>query len=81
MFDDASPLDRLLHSTLQDGFVNVVTPYLASLVVLPPVLLRENPLPAPLGGSVGIFTVQRARHLHPPPSFRQVFLMDRLDLS
>src|SRR3989304_8136719 len=72
-----SPFDSSLHNV----FIHVMPAFFGGFRVLPSVLLREDPLPAPIGGRVGILAIQSVGHLHPSPPFGKVFLMDRLDLS
>lgn len=79
-FGQTSPANGVSHGLLNQRFVNVMPPF-AGLRVLPPVLLGEGPLPTPFSGRVGILAVQGVGHLHPPPAFGQVPLMNPLGLS
>jgi hypothetical protein len=54
----AGPFHRAVDRLLDDRFVNVMAFFFARLWVLPTVFLRKDPLPAPLLGSVRVFTVE-----------------------
>src|SRR3972149_5749257 len=54
-------------------------PLFAGSWVFPPVLLGEDPLPAPFSGSVGVLAVQGIGHQYPAPSINQIPLVDLLD--
>lgn len=81
MLDYIRVVNRIFDSPLKDGFVYMVAALLAGRRVLPAVLLRKDPLPAPVRWSVRILAVQRVGHQDTAPTFGQVFLMDRLDIS
>jgi len=76
---------RFLHGPfegfLQNGCVDMMTAFPLGSGILPPVLLRKNPLPAPLGGCVGIFAIQRVRHQDKAPAIGQVPFVNPFDLS
>jgi len=57
-----------------------MAPLLLYLRIDPPVFLREDPLPAPFGGGVGVLAVEGHRHLNTAPPLGQVALVNRLDL-
>ena len=76
----ASPEDSVSDRLLNQGFVHVMAALFPCFGIAPPVSLREDPLPAPFGGGVGILAVQGVWHLNAPPSFGQVPTMNRLDL-
>ena len=69
---DAGAPDGLLHGALDDGRVDVVTALVAGAAVGPAALLGEDPLPAPLPGSVGVLALQSASgsSTAPQPSAR-----------
>jgi len=69
---------RAVNRLLDDRFVNVMPPLFAGLCVPPAILLRENPLPAPLFPRVGIFTVQGVGQQHAASSVVQVTFVDAL---
>ena len=50
--------NRFLHGPLQNAGVHAVASFLSAPGILPPILLREDPLPAPVGRGVGILGVQ-----------------------
>jgi len=52
---------RLGDRLLDDRFVDMVPSFLAGLVVPPPILLRKDPLPAPVDRGVGVFAVDSRR--------------------
>jgi hypothetical protein len=55
VFDDAGLANSLLHGPLEDGFVHVMAALFARTGVLPALLLRKDPLPAPVRWGVGVF--------------------------
>jgi hypothetical protein len=69
--------NSFLHGTLQDRLVNVVAAFLTGLRVLPTILLREYPLPVPLGGGVWVQSIQGIARLHTHPPISHVFFMNR----
>ena len=78
VFDDTGFSNRLFHGPLKYGLMEMVSAFLSGCCVLPPVLLREDPLPAPLGWSVGIFSVQGMGQQNAAPAFGQVPLMVKI---
>lgn len=62
MLDHRRLADGLHHGPLKNGLMDVVPPLLPCSCVLPSVLLREYPLPAPVGGGVGVLAVQGVGH-------------------
>lgn len=77
---DVCPSRCLFDCPLEYGFLNVVSPFLSGLGVLPSVLPRKDRLPAPFCGGVGVLAVESHRQLHAPPAVGKVALVDRLDL-
>jgi hypothetical protein len=77
VFDDSGFSHCFLHCSLEDRFVNVMSPLLAGLRVFPAVFLREDPLPAPFSGSVRVFAVEGVRKPDAPPALFQVFFVGR----
>ncbi len=73
--------DRLRHGLLHNEFINVMSPLLSRFGICPSVLLREDPLPAPVGSGVGVFAVEGVRHLDTSPPILHILFMDRFDLS
>ena len=69
--------DCFLDCPLKNRLVDMIPSFFTGHCVLPPVFLREDPLPAPFLRRIGIFAVERSGHLNAPPAFGQVFLMDR----
>jgi len=47
-FGEAGLANGLLERLLQDGFIHMMPSFLAGLQVFPPLLLWEDPLPAPV---------------------------------
>src|SRR3989304_2008116 len=80
-FSNSGRCYSLFDSSLHNGFIHVMPAFFGGFLVLPSVLLREDPLPAPFTRRIGILAIQSVGHLHPPPAFGQVFLVDRLDIS
>jgi hypothetical protein len=76
MLDNTGPAHSLLHGPLENGFMHMMAALLTGPGVLPAVLLRKDPLPALVGGSVGVFAVQGVGHLDSPPALGEVPLMD-----
>ncbi len=56
---DAGVADGELDRLLDEGFIHMVTPLLSRGWIDPPVLLREDPLPDPVGGSIRILPGER----------------------
>ncbi len=79
VLDNTRFADCFLDGPLKNRLVGMMSPFFTGLCVLPSGFLWEGPLPAPFLRCIGIFAIERARHLNTPPSFGQVFLMDRLD--
>ncbi len=59
VFHHPGPVYRFLHGSLQDRLVDVMPALLAGPRVLPPLLLREDPLPLPFGRSIWVLAIQR----------------------
>jgi hypothetical protein len=53
-----------------------VTALLPGLGIMPAVVLRENPLPAPFPADIRVFPRQGMGQFHPAPACRQIGLMD-----
>lgn len=51
-----------------------IAAFLAGPGVLPPFLLRNNPMPTPLGGGVGVLTIEGGRHFNAPRQMREVLI-------
>ena len=58
MLDDPCLADGFLYSPLKNGLMEVMTPLLAGLWILPPVLLGEDSLPAPVCWGIRVFAVK-----------------------
>src|SRR4030043_1864999 len=76
VFDKASLRHCLFYSLLDQGFVDMMTALLPCFAISPSAFLRKDPLPAPICGSVGVFSVESIRHLNPAPAVAQVLFMD-----
>ncbi len=73
--------DSPFEGFLQNGCVDIMTAFPLGSGILPSVILRENPLPAPLRGCVGVFTIQRVRHQDKASAVGQVPFVNLFDLS
>jgi len=49
-FGDSGLGNGMFEQLLQDGFIQVVPAFFAGLIILPPVLPRKHPMPAPPSG-------------------------------
>ena len=78
-FGQIGPFHRAVDRLLDDRFVNVMVSLFARLWVFTAVLLRKDPLPAPLLGSVGVFTVEGVWQENATPTVGQVALVDCFD--
>jgi hypothetical protein len=75
---DTRATDRLLHGALNDRGVHVMAALLARDLIDPTHLLREHPLPAPLGGRVGALARQGVGHDHATPPRGQIPVVNHL---
>jgi hypothetical protein len=69
---DTRSAHPFLHGALHEAFVNMMTPLLPRLGVLPTVHLREYPLPTPLRRRAWVFAVQGFGQRHAAPTVGQV---------
>lgn len=56
------------YGSLHQGFVDVMAALLFRPGIDPPLFLRKDPLPTPLGRGVGVLSLQGSRQVSPPPS-------------
>ena len=68
--------DSLLH----EKFVNMMAALFLRLEIMPSVLLRKDPLPAPVLRGVGILPVKGIWKLHTAPPISDILLVNSLDL-
>ena len=59
---------RDTNTLLDERRVQVMSALLPGPRIGPPLVLREDPLPSPLGGRVGVFAIQRAGKRRPAPA-------------
>ena len=78
-FGDARSADGLFDGPLEDRLVEMVSSLFTSLGASPAVPLRNDPLPPPVRGGVGILPVESVRHLDPSPTVGQALLIYGLD--
>ena len=64
-----------LDCALKNRFMYMMPSFFAGSRVLPPVLLREDPLPAPVFRRVGVFAIQGPWQMNTAPSIDQVFFV------
>lgn len=76
VFGDAGEAHGLFHRSLDDRLVNVMVALLAGAWVLPALLLREDPLPAPVGRGIRVLARECLRQLHTASTFGEVALVD-----
>ena len=79
VLDKASLRYGLLYSLLDNGLVDMMTALFPCFAIPPAAFLRKDPLPAPICGRVGVFSVESIRHLDSAPAVGQVLFMDVLD--
>ena len=81
VLNDISFFDCFPYCSLQNGFMNMVTPFLPCFSVFPPLFLGKNLLPAPVQWGLRVLAIKRVGHLHTPPTSGQILLVNRLNLS
>jgi len=81
MLDYIRFVNRIFDGPLEDRLVYMMATLLAGRCIPPAVLLRKNPLPTPVCWGIRILAVQSVGHQNTAPTFGQVFLVDRLDIS
>jgi hypothetical protein len=64
------------YSPLEDRLVDMMAPLFLCFPIFSAAFLRKDPLPAPICGGVGVFSVKSIRHLNPAPAVSQVLFMD-----
>src|SRR5262245_26249961 len=67
--------EGVLEHALNQRFVQMMTPALASRHVLVDPGGRKAPLPGPLSARIGILHIERARQLHPPRARLEILLV------
>ena len=80
VFGDSCLDDGFMNGALHEGFVHVVSSLFSGFWVFPTVRLGEDPLPYPVGRSVGVFAFKCARKRDGTPSVSKVACMNRLDM-
>ena len=78
VLDDIGLADCLLDRSLENGFMSMMTALLTGLCVFPSVFLGKDPMPAPVGGSVGILAIKSIGHENPPPDNKRTWASDPL---
>jgi len=75
-FADAGASNGLLHSLLDQTWIQVVTSLLCRSRILPAVSLGEHPLPAPLPIGIAVLPCQGMGQYHRSPPRPQILLLE-----
>ena len=78
-FADAGASNGLLHSLLDQTWIQMVTSLLCRSRILPAVSLGEHPLPAPLPIGIAVLPRQGMGQYHRSPPRRQTLLMEAVN--